>query len=208
VSGVVADDRPAPRRTRLTLRAHVAAFVLLGLGVGALSGVLWWWFVDLPGYRVNSDGGASTSERGLAEFVSTDAWFTVLGVVAGLGLGWLAWQRLRRIGWPLVLLAAGTALLAALVCWFVGFRLGPSDFTQRLAAARPGDLVLIELSLRAKASLLVWPFAATLPVLVGSSLSRDDEEPRPILSEPARERLAGVGRRFRRRSAPPPPTSR
>lgn len=156
----------------------------MALGAGALTGVLWWLVVDLPGYVVQPDGGAATSERELASFVAGDAWFTLLGVGVGTLLGWLAWARLRDLGWPVVLVAAGAALAAAAVCWFVGHHLGPSEFNPRLARARPGDTVVIELTLRAKASLLVWPFVATVPVLLGSSLGPDDEEPRPPRTSP------------------------
>jgi hypothetical protein len=78
----------------------------------------------------------------------------------------------------LVVLVCATA--AALTCWLVGYRLGPGDFSARLAAAQPGELVAIPLTLRARASLLTWPFFAIIPVLMGSSLGRDDEEPRPL----------------------------
>jgi len=163
---------------------QVLGYVALALGLGALTGVIWWQVVDLPGYLVNRDGGAATSERGLAQFVGGDAWFTLLGALVGLLLGWLGWVRLRLLGWPLVLVVVATAIAAALVCWWVGYELGPGDFNQRLADAKPGDLVLIQLTLRARASLLVWAFAATVPVLLGSSLGRDDEEPRPRSHEP------------------------
>jgi hypothetical protein len=133
----------------------------------------------------------------LASFIGSDAWFTLLGVVVGLILGWLAWARLRNLGWLVVLVATGAAVGAGLTCWLVGYQLGPGDFTRRLAAARPGDLVPIELTIRAKVSLLVWPFAATIPVLLASSLGRDDEEPRPL-------RLRWP---LRRRSEPSEPTS-
>jgi len=175
----------------------VLGFVLFALGVGAVAGVLWWWLVDLPGYLVDNDGKAVTSERGLADFIGGDAWFTLLGAVVGLVLGCLAWLRLQLLGWPVVLVSALAALGAALVCWTVGYHLGPGDFTVRLADARPGDLVLVELTVRARASLLVWPFAATVPVLLWSSLGRDDEEPRPLWPG-----------RVKRRSGSPEPTSR
>lgn len=158
------------------LLVPVLALAALGAGLGALSGVVWHAVVDLPAYRVGKDGGASTSERGLAEFIAGDAWFCLIGAVVGLLLGTLAWRRLRRVGWPVVPIAALTATGAALVCWLVGTRLGPSAFPARLAAAQPGDLVPISLALRAKASLLVWPFLAVVPVLLGSSLGPDEEE--------------------------------
>jgi hypothetical protein len=163
------------------IAGRVAAFTALGLGFGAVAGVVWWAVVDLPAYQINPDGGASISERGLAEFVAGDAWFCAIGLVVGVGLGAVAWRALRDLGWPLVLLVGVVALLAALVCWFVGHRLGPGDFVARLAAAHPGDLVSIELTLRARASLLTWPFCAVIPVLLGSSLGRDEEETRPLI---------------------------
>jgi len=181
----------------------VLGFVLFALGVGALAGVLWWLVVDLPGYQVNRGGGASTSERGLADFIGGDAWFTLIGAVAGLVLGCLAWVRLRQLGWPVVLVSALAAVGASLICWTVGYHLGPGDFNERLTEARPGDLVLIQLTVRAKASLLVWPFAATVPVLLWSSLGRDEEEPRPLW--PGRRTLS---RGAKQRSDSPEPTSR
>ena len=165
--------------------ARVTAFTALGLGLGAVSGVAWWAVVKLPAYQVNDDGSASISERGLTEFFGGDAWFCAIGLVVGVGLGGVAWRALHDLGWPLVLLVGIVAVLAGLVCWFVGHRLGPGDFVARLAAARPGDLVSIELTLRARASLLTWPFFAVVPVLLSSSLGRDDEEQRPLLRRSA-----------------------
>src|SRR4029453_14023076 len=51
---------------------------------------------------------------------------------------------------------------------------------RRRAAADPGNLVPIELTLRAKASLLAWPFFAVIPILLGASLGWDEEDPRPL----------------------------
>ena len=157
---------------------RVAAYLALGLGLGALAGIVWWAVVDLPGYVVGDDGGAGITERGLSEFVAGDAWFCAIGLFVGVGLGLIGWRQFADLGWPLVLLVAAVATIAALVCWLVGHQLGPTDFVPRLAAARPGDEVPIELTLRARASLLTWPFLAIIPVLLGSSLGPDDEEPR------------------------------
>jgi hypothetical protein len=85
-----------------------------------------------------------------------------------------------------VLVVVVCAVASALMCWLVGYRLGPGDFSARLAAAHPGDLVPIPLTLRARASLLTWPFFAVIPVLLGSSLGRDEEEPRPLRRSNAR----------------------
>jgi hypothetical protein len=162
----------------------VGGFLALGLGLGALAGVVWPEVVDLPTYLISADGRASTSERGLTAIFGADAWFCLLGAVVGLLLGALAWWRLRGLGWPVVVVTTVTAVAAALVCWWVGTALGPADFATRLATASPGDVVPIGLELRARASLLVWPFLAMVPVLLASSLGRD-EEALTELAEPA-----------------------
>ena len=139
-----------------------------------------------PAYELNSNGGATTTERGLTEFIAGDAWFCAIGLVAGLLIGLAAWRWLRSLGWTVVLVVLVCAVASALTCWLVGYRLGPGDFSARLAAAQPGQLVPIPLTLRARASLLVWPFFAIIPVLLGSSIGRDEEEPRPLLRGRAR----------------------
>jgi hypothetical protein len=164
---------PTPRRWPDARR--VGLFVALGLGLGALSGVVWWAVTDLPAYRVQQSGGAVTSERGLADYIASDAWYVVCGVVVGLVVGALAWWWFGRSGWLVVVLAAAVGVAAALLCWAVGHLIEPSSFAVRLARAHPGDLVPIDLTLRAKAALAVWPLFAVLPVLLGSSLGRDPE---------------------------------
>ncbi len=174
----ISPDRISPGRVKL-LR-WLTGFFLLSAVAGVLSGVLWWRVVELPGYVVGADGGASTTERGLTEYFAGDAWFIVIGAVVGIGLGIIAWRWFQALGWPLVVLAVAGAFIAALLCWYVGHRLGPGPFDARLAAAHPGDVVPIELTVRAKASLAVWVLGASIPVLLRSSLGPDDEEPRPL----------------------------
>lgn len=162
------------------LAGRLASFAAVSLGLGAAAGVVWWLVVKPPAYELNSNGGATTTERGLTEFIAADAWFCAIGLVAGLLIGLAAWRWLGTLGWSVVLVVLVCATAAALTCWLVGYRLGPGDFSARLAAAQPGELVAIPLTLRARASLLTWPFFAIIPVLLGSSLGRDDEEPRPL----------------------------
>ncbi|HZL75726.1 MAG TPA: hypothetical protein VFB83_10150 [Propionibacteriaceae bacterium] len=181
MSGVL--NEPAPIRTRRTRRlaGRIVGFAAASLGLGALAGVVWWLVVKPPAYELSTGGSATTTERGLSQFISGDAWFCAIGLVAGLLIGIAAWRWLRDLGWTVVLVVLVCATASALMCWFVGYRLGPGDFSARLAAARPGELVPIPLTLRARASLLTWPFFAIIPVLLGSSLGRDEDEPRPVL---------------------------
>jgi hypothetical protein len=186
VSGVVTEPAATPTRRRWRLAVRLLGFLAGSLALGAAAGVVWWLVVKPPAYELNSNGGATTTERGLAEFIAGDAWFCAIGLVAGLLIGLAAWRWLRTLGWTVVLVVLVCAVASALTCWLVGYRLGPGDFSARLAAAQPGQLVPIPLTLRARASLLVWPFFAIIPVLLGSSLGRDEEEPRPLLRRRAR----------------------
>jgi len=185
VSGVVTESAPTTRQTWRVV-ARLGGFAAASLGLGAAAGVVWWLLVKPPAYELNSNGGATTSERGLTQFIAADAWFCVIGLVVGFLIGIAAWRWLRTLGWSVVLVVVVCAVASALMCWLVGYRLGPGDFSARLAAANPGDLVPIPLTLRARASLLTWPFFAVIPVLLGSSLGRDEEEPRPLRRRKAR----------------------
>jgi hypothetical protein len=186
MSGVVTESVSKPTRRTWRVAARLGIFAAGSVALGATAGVLWWLLVKPPAYEVNSNGGATTSERGLTEFIAADAWFCAIGFVVGLLIGLAAWRWLRTLGWTIVLVVLLCATASALMCWLLGYRLGPGDFSARLAAAQPGDLVPLPLTLRARASLLVWPFFAIVPVLLGSSLGRDDEEPRPLLRRRAR----------------------
>jgi hypothetical protein len=186
MSGVVTESVSTPTRRTWRVAARLGILAAGCVALGAAAGVLWWLLVKPPAYEVNSNGGATTSERGLAEFIAADAWFCAIGLVVGLLIGLAAWRWLRTLGWTIVLVVLLCATASALTCWLVGYRLGPGDFSARLAAAQPGELVPIPLTLHARASLLAWPFFAIIPVLLGSSLGRDDEEPRPLRRRKAR----------------------
>jgi hypothetical protein len=179
---------PEVRRRRTWLQ--VVLYLLAAAGVGAVAGVVWWQVVTLPVYTVGTNGGASTTERGLTEYVAGDAWFSLIGLVAGIGLGLFAWRVFHRIGWPIVPLVVIASVGAALICWLVGWKLGPGPFPPRLAEAQAGALVPIELTVRARIAVLAWPFGAVLVTLLGSSLGRDDEVPRPIFPKPPRRAMS------------------
>ena len=134
---------------------------------------------------IGPTGGASISERELTEFFGSDARFGLLGAATGLILGLLGWHWFKTLGWGLVLVVLATSLGAALICWLVGYRLGPGAFETRLATAQPGERVPIELTVRAWAGLVVWPFLAVIPVLLGASLGRDEDDVAPEPVDPA-----------------------
>ncbi len=167
-------------RALSTKFAWFVAFAGMAAVVGFLCGVFWWGVVDLPTYTIADDFRGYTTERGLTEFFSTDAWFCVLGLAVGAGLGYLAWRWFSGLGWPVTFVAAIGALVAGGICIITGSWLGPGDFDGRLAAASPGDVIPIDFQLHSPVALVVWAFAGVLPVLVASSMGPDaEEEPRP-----------------------------
>jgi len=100
----------------------IAILAGMSLVIGGLSAVFWATVVDLPTYRILPDGSATISERGITEIVASDVWFVITGALVGAGLGLVTWKWFRTLGWPTALLAAGSGLMAGIVCWQVGGR--------------------------------------------------------------------------------------
>lgn len=166
-----------PRPSRSGVAAWCALLAGLAVVVGALAAVFWSAVVDLPSYSIQNDGHAVISETELTQVVAMDVWYAITGVLVGAGLGLVAWRWFRTLGWPVALLAIGSAVVAGVVCWQLGELIGPRDFPSRLAEAQPGDLVPMSLQLHSVSALAIWAFAAVTPVLLISSLGRDEEDP-------------------------------
>jgi len=166
-------EDPTPPRFRD--RSAVALFAAAAVLAGVVAAVVWRLVVHSPSYVVQPDGSASVTERALTEFFAGDAWFVVIGVVVGAGLGVATRRRFKSLGWLSAFLAAGLGLLAGLVCWWLGLLFSGAPFDERLATAEPGDSVPISLALRSPSALAVWAFAAVTPILLGSALGPDEE---------------------------------
>lgn len=176
---VVADEPDEPKRSRPVkqpLGLWIGVLGVITVLGGAAAGVLWWLVVPLTTYSVNADGGAVTTERGLANYVAGDAWFAGIGLLCGVGLGLLVWRWFGGVGWPVAVIGVAGASVMALSCWQMGWWLGPGPFEPRLAAATPGMVLPIELTVRAHAAILVWALGAVLPIMLLASLLRDPEE--------------------------------
>ena len=87
MSGVVTESASSSTRATWRLAGRLAGFAAASLGLGAAAGVVWWLVVKPPAYELNSTGGATTTERGLTEFIAADAWFCAIGLVVGLLIG-------------------------------------------------------------------------------------------------------------------------
>ena len=180
VSTTITEERTPPRRAESepSVLAWVALLAGLSAVVGALAAMFWASVVTLPTWRIDeATSMAVMSERGVTQIVAADVWFVITGAIVGVGLGLVTWKWFRPLGWPTALLAVGSGLLAAIVCWQVGQLLGPGSEAERVAAADPGAVVPASLQLRALSALAVWGFAAVTPVLLVSSLGPDEEDP-------------------------------
>jgi len=171
------EQQPAPERAEDSAVAPwIALLAGLSLVIGGLAAVFWALVVKLPTYRIQADGSAVITERGLTEIVASDVWFVITGALVGAGLGLVTWKWFRSLGWPVALLAVGAGLVSGVVCWQVGQLLGPGSFPERLTGALPGALVPIPLELRSLSALAAWGFGAVTPVLLAASLGPDDED--------------------------------
>lgn len=153
-----------------SLATRIGFLTVLSIVLGGLSALAWAHFSKLPAYVLHADYQATMSERELTSFVSSDVWFTVIGLVVGLIVGIFTWRWFRETGWISALAAVAGGLLAGLVCWGVGELLGPGPLDARMYLAKPGDLVPVALKLHAPSALAAWSFAASAPILFAASL--------------------------------------
>ncbi len=143
--------------------------------IGVVGGIVWNRLVVLPSYTIDDDFRATIPESGLRRIAAIDVHFTLIGLVAGLIIGTVAWFLFRRTGWLVTLFAAVGAGLAGLITRMVGQSIGPGDFAQRIATATKGDLVRIDFAAHSWVPLAVWIGAAMVPVVVGSLIWRNQD---------------------------------
>ena len=180
----MAESRPSRAAPRLLWRVLQFLGVLLGLGV--LCAFVWANFAHRPGYVVSQELGATLSERGLADVFSTDALFILLAALNGLVIGLISWWWFRDRGWWVCVAATGGALAVSLLTWLGGMWILPPSFDSRLAAASPGDIVPIDLTLRSMSALLVGPFCAITPVMLFAAFWPESPTVPAPSSEPRR----------------------
>lgn len=147
----------------------VCVFLAAAILSGGVAGLIWAAITKLPSYAVGEDLSASMSELALSHIVDADANFTLVTGALGLLIGVAGWLVLHRTGWVVTVIPLLAAFAASLMAWRLGVTIGVSGFTQRLANASPGQLVQVDLQLRALSALLIGPFAAVAPVMLLSA---------------------------------------
>ncbi|MFB9618977.1 hypothetical protein [Brooklawnia cerclae] len=158
--------------------------------VGVLGGLVWHAYVTLPVYSASEDGTVKITERAQSQIFATDALFIIIGLLAGVALGFIAWQAFKSLGWPVGVIAVGGGLAAALICWGVGVLQGPQDFAQRVAVALPGQSIPVDFELHTPSAVFVWALGAIVPVMLYANLTREDD---PVWSHSRRAVAARDG---------------
>jgi hypothetical protein len=137
-------DDPGALRSALVMIATAVVVAALGAPLG------WLWSVLAPrvGY-IKTDGGFLYADSEPEQAMAADGWFLIIGAAAGLVLAVLVWVALRRYR-GVAMLAALTvgSLGGAMLAWWLGHRIGMSQFNQANAAAVNGDRIDGPLGLR------------------------------------------------------------
>jgi len=147
---------------------HVAIYLAAMVATGLFGGWLWHELSTPPNYTIGDDRGAIITEQGLSQAFAMDIWYVIISLLLALAFGVLTMWLFHRVGWLVALIAMAGAVLAGVICWQFGHLLGPRDFAERISQAKPGDRVPMDLDLHSAALLLIWPFAANVPILLWS----------------------------------------
>lgn len=145
---------------------RITIFLAASVVTGAVCGVLWSWFTPLATYTIGDDMSARITERAQADIVASDVVFTLIMALVGVVIGISGWAVWHKKGWLVTTMPLLAALAASLMAWRMGTTIGQTGFSERLAAGSPGDVIPIDLNLRAMSALLVAPFTAVVPIML------------------------------------------
>ncbi|HYJ67111.1 MAG TPA: hypothetical protein VEX15_05550 [Nocardioidaceae bacterium] len=150
------------------------AFVMAGV----IAGWLWVQWADPPTFQVLKTTAVMGEEEAGRQF-GVDVTFALVGLGLAVPLGFLAGWRWHRVGWPLVVGAAASAGLAAVIGWRLGIMWGPGDPAGEWRSAQVGDQVPEQLAMHAKGLLLVWPIGALAGLILAVLVFSRPLRPRP-----------------------------
>lgn len=122
---------------------------VIGVVLGALMGVVWWWIAPTEQWTVVKPGVVFPADVGYNAWFAGDGWFLVLGAVSGVLLTVIGWRRGRRQPVALVIGVIVGAALLAVTAWTLGGALGPPDPETVAETAEVGTTLDGALGLRA-----------------------------------------------------------
>jgi Protein of unknown function (DUF2567) len=139
-----------PVRASTSVFSPAFAAVLVAVVIAGAGLFIGWLWADLaprvPVIKV--DNGFIYAEAEPEQAVAADGWFALLGAGAGLIFAILVWQLRRFRGVAMVIGLAVGSLLGAYLAWWIGYRIGMSEFATAKAAAKVGDHLSAPLNLR------------------------------------------------------------
>ena len=157
-----------------------AAWVVVALAgsalVGLLGGLIWG---KAAPHALLQEIGAGTAQLVSAEtraFITADAWFCGISVVAGLVTGLVGYRFgvAPRSGTARAAVSAaliGGAVAGAFTMLWLGGQIGLAAYNHNLASAPTGTFFPASLTLGAKSALVIWPMFTGI-VLVVAEWSR------------------------------------
>ncbi|EPD32796.1 hypothetical protein QP568_08420 [Propionimicrobium lymphophilum] len=178
---VLADFQRARLKRSLLLRGLLFAAICMVLG--AVCGIIWNLLVTPPAFVIAQDGSAILTEAAAGKIFKSDLVNVFIGLIVGGAIGTISWAFFRVRGLLSIIAAIFGALCSGLLCWVVGFLLGPRDFSYRVAEAAIGVEVPVDFTLRSPSILAVWVFGALLAVVLFSAFENSPESTRAKRSE-------------------------
>lgn len=152
-------------------RPPVWGLVLLGMSAllaGVPLGLLWSWLAPVVPVRVTAGGPAFVSQQP-EQVVAADAWFTLLGLAAGVLVAAVGWRVAPRLRGPAGLLVLTAGLIGAgVLAWWTGEQVGLAGYQAALESAAPGAVLDRPADLRV-VQVGWWPPLAGVPLLPAMS---------------------------------------
>jgi hypothetical protein len=156
--------------------------------LGLIGGLVW---SEVAPRALLQEVGAGTAQVVNAEtraFIGADAWFCLIGAVAGLLTGVIGYRvgiarrpAATRVAVTIGLI--GGAVAGGYVMLWLGQQIGLSAYQHRLAHAAAGTTFSGSLSLGAKSALAFWPLLTSLVIVLAEVSGRrqpdDSHEPAP-----------------------------
>jgi hypothetical protein len=182
-------------------RAAAAGFAVALIGsavIGLLAGLIWGEVAPRALLQEISTGTAELVNVETRAYIGADAWFCLIGAVAGLLTGILGYRFLitRRGPGGRAAVTAGLVLGAvagSFVMLWLGGRIGLSGYDHELASSRNGTMFYQDLALGAKSALVFWPLLTSAVILVAEWASRREPAAEPAPAAPATAPGGGLG---------------
>ncbi len=177
-------ERPSARSAVAWAATALAGSALLGL----LGGLIWG---EVAPRALLQQIGAGTAQLVSAEtraFITADAWFCGIAVLAGLLTGVLGYRFGVAPRAGIARAAVAAALIAgavggAFIMLWLGGQIGLAAYNHNLASSKAGTLFPASLTLGAKSALAFWPMFTAIVLVVAEWSARPSQRDDPDLAE-------------------------